>query len=84
MKLATVAIDGRTTWGIVEGETFRDVGAVLGARYADLRAAIAGGLAGVADATSSASSVPVSKVTWLPVIPNPDKILCVGRSESVV
>lgn len=78
MKLATVAIDGRTTWGIVEGETFRDVGAVLGARYADLRAAIAGGLAGVADATSSASSVPVSKVTWLPVIPNPDKILCVG------
>ncbi|MDA4834943.1 FAA hydrolase family protein, partial [Enterobacter hormaechei] len=54
------------------------VGAVLGARYADLRAAIAGGLAGVADATSSASSVPVSKVTWLPVIPNPDKILCVG------
>ncbi len=78
MKLATVAIDGRTTWGIVEGETFRDVGAVLGARYADLRAAIAGGLAGVADATSSASSVPISKVTWLPVIPNPDKILCVG------
>ena len=78
MKLATVAIDGRTTWGIVEGETFRDVGAALGARYADLRAAIAGGLAGVADATSSASSVPVSKVTWLPVIPNPDKILCVG------
>jgi 2-keto-4-pentenoate hydratase/2-oxohepta-3-ene-1,7-dioic acid hydratase in catechol pathway len=78
VKLATVAIDGRTTWGIVEGETFRDVGAVLGARYADLRAAIAGGLAGVADATSSASSVPISKVTWLPVIPNPDKILCVG------
>ncbi len=78
MKLATVAIDGRTTWGTVEGETFRDVGAVLGARYADLRAAIAGGLAGVADATSSASSVPISKVTWLPVIPNPDKILCVG------
>lgn len=78
MKLATVAVDGRTTWGVVEGETFRDVGAVLGARYADLKAAIAGGLAGVAEATSSAASVSVSKVTWLPVIPNPDKILCVG------
>jgi 2-keto-4-pentenoate hydratase/2-oxohepta-3-ene-1,7-dioic acid hydratase in catechol pathway len=78
VKLATVAIDGRTTWGVVEGETFRDVGAELAARYADLKAAIAGGLAGVAEAASSASSFPVSKVSWLPVIPNPDKILCVG------
>jgi 2-keto-4-pentenoate hydratase/2-oxohepta-3-ene-1,7-dioic acid hydratase in catechol pathway len=78
MKLATVAIDGRTTWGIVEGETFWDVGAVLGARYADLRAAIGSGLAGVADARPAAAAVPTSKMRWLPVIPNPDKILCVG------
>ncbi|MBR0706545.1 MULTISPECIES: fumarylacetoacetate hydrolase family protein [Bradyrhizobium] len=78
MKLATVAIDGRTTWGIVEGETFFDVGATLKARYADLKAAIGAGFAGVADAKSSAAAVPTSKVIWLPVIPNPDKILCVG------
>ena len=78
MKLATVAIDGRTTWGIVEGETFFDVGAVLKARYADLKAAIGSALAGVADAKSTAAAVPLSKVSWLPVVPNPDKILCVG------
>ncbi|WBL76639.1 fumarylacetoacetate hydrolase family protein [Bradyrhizobium xenonodulans] len=78
MKLTTVAIDGRTTWGIVEGDTFLDVGTVLGTRYADLKAAIGSGLAGVADARSAAAAVPVSKVVWLPVIPNPDKILCVG------
>ena len=78
MKLATVAIDGRTTWGIVEGETFFDVGAALKARYADLKAAIGASLAGVAEAKSSATSVPVAKVSWLPVVPNPDKILCVG------
>ncbi|MBR0781985.1 fumarylacetoacetate hydrolase family protein [Bradyrhizobium iriomotense] len=78
MKLATVAIDGRTTWGIVEGETFYDVGAALKARYADLKAAIGAAFAGVADAKSAAAAVPISKVTWLPVIPNPDKILCVG------
>lgn len=78
MKLSTVAIDGRTTWGLVEGENFLDVGAVLGARYADLKAAIGAGLAGVADARAKAASVPTSKVVWLPVIPNPDKILCVG------
>jgi len=78
VKLATVAIDGRTTWGIVEGETFFDVGVVLKARYADLKAAIGAAFAGVADAKPSATAVPTSKVTWLPVIPNPDKILCVG------
>jgi 2-keto-4-pentenoate hydratase/2-oxohepta-3-ene-1,7-dioic acid hydratase in catechol pathway len=78
VKLATVAIDGRATWGIVEGETFLDVGVVLKARYADLKAAIGSQLSGAADAKSAAAAVPVSKVTWLPVIPNPDKILCVG------
>jgi 2-keto-4-pentenoate hydratase/2-oxohepta-3-ene-1,7-dioic acid hydratase in catechol pathway len=78
MKLATVAIDGRTTWGIVEGETFWDVGAVLRGRYADLKSAIGSRLSGVADARSSAAAVPTAKVIWLPVIPNPDKILCVG------
>ncbi|MGX1165599.1 2-keto-4-pentenoate hydratase/2-oxohepta-3-ene-1,7-dioic acid hydratase in catechol pathway [Bradyrhizobium sp. USDA 372] len=78
MKLATVAIDGRTTWGIVEGETFFDVGAALKARYADLKAAIGADFAGVADAKTSVAGVPISTVTWLPVVPNPDKILCVG------
>lgn len=78
MRLATVAIDGRTTWGIVEGETFFDVGAALKTRYADLKAAIGVAFAGVADAKTSAAGVPVSSLTWLPVIPNPDKILCVG------
>ena len=78
MKLATVAVDGRATWGLVEGETFFDVGAVLTARYADLKAALGAALAGVADARVAATAIPLSNVTWLPVIPNPDKILCVG------
>jgi 2-keto-4-pentenoate hydratase/2-oxohepta-3-ene-1,7-dioic acid hydratase in catechol pathway len=78
VKLATVAIDGRTTWGVVEGEVFLDVGAALKPHYADLKAALVSGLAGVLDARSAATVVPLSKVVWLPVIPNPDKILCVG------
>jgi len=78
VKLATVAVDGRATWGLVEGETFFDVGAVLTARYADLKAALGAALAGVADARVAATAIPLSNVTWLPVIPNPDKILCVG------
>ena len=78
MKLATVAIDGRTTWGIIEGDNFLDVGAVLVSRYADLRAAIAATLAGVADAKPKAAVTPLANLSFLPVIPNPDKILCVG------
>ncbi|MEX6505886.1 fumarylacetoacetate hydrolase family protein [Jiella sp. M17.18] len=78
MKLSTVAVDGRTTWGIVEGEAFFDVGAVLKDRYADMKAAVAGGFDGVAAAKDSARTVATAELTWLPVIPNPGKILCVG------
>ncbi|TAU73785.1 fumarylacetoacetate hydrolase family protein [Rhizobium leguminosarum] len=78
MRLSTVKIAGRTTWGVVEGERFLDVGAVLSARYTDLKSAVAAGFDGVAAATAAAAATPVDSVEWLPVIPNPDKILCVG------
>jgi len=78
MRLSTVKIVGRTTWGVIEGETFRDAGAVLAGRYADLKAAIAANFEGVAEAAASSAATPISDVEWLPVVPNPDKILCVG------
>jgi 2-keto-4-pentenoate hydratase/2-oxohepta-3-ene-1,7-dioic acid hydratase in catechol pathway len=78
MRLSTVKIAGRTTWGVVEGDTFLDVGVVLAARYPDLKAAIIAGFAGVAEAVALAAATPVSDVEWLPVVQNPDKILCVG------
>jgi 2-keto-4-pentenoate hydratase/2-oxohepta-3-ene-1,7-dioic acid hydratase in catechol pathway len=36
------------------------------------------GLAGVAEAAASAVATPIADIEWLPVVPNPDKILCVG------
>jgi 2-keto-4-pentenoate hydratase/2-oxohepta-3-ene-1,7-dioic acid hydratase in catechol pathway len=78
MRLSTVKIAGRTTWGVIDGETFRDAGAVLAGQYADLKAAVTEGLAGVAGAAIAADAFPLSEIEWLPVIPNPDKILCVG------
>jgi 2-keto-4-pentenoate hydratase/2-oxohepta-3-ene-1,7-dioic acid hydratase in catechol pathway len=78
MRLSTVKIAGRNTWGVIEGETFRDAGAVLAGRYADLKAAVTAGFEGVADAAQTAAAFPLSEIEWLPVIPNPDKILCVG------
>ncbi len=78
MRLSTVKIAGRATWGVIEGDSFRDVGAVLASRYPDLKAAITAGFPGVKDAAASAAAIPLAEVEWLPVVPNPDKILCVG------
>ncbi|WP_377299433.1 fumarylacetoacetate hydrolase family protein [Rhizobium sp. SGZ-381] len=78
MRLSTVRIAGRTTWGVIEGETLRDTGAAMAGRYADLKAAVTAGFDGVAEAAEKAAAFPLSEIEWLPVIPNPDKILCVG------
>ncbi len=34
MRLSTVKLEGRPTWGVVEGDDFFDVGSVLASRYA--------------------------------------------------
>jgi 2-keto-4-pentenoate hydratase/2-oxohepta-3-ene-1,7-dioic acid hydratase in catechol pathway len=78
MRLSTVKVAGHTTWGVVRGDSFHDVGAVLSGRYPDLKAAVAANLDGVAEAVAAATMTPLTAVEWLPVIPNPDKILCVG------
>lgn len=79
MKLASFAVSGRATWGIVEGDEVLDLGALLGGRLPDLKAAIAAGaLPDLPAEASRAARHALSTITWLPVIPNPDKILCVG------
>ena len=79
MKLVSFATAERDTWGIVEGDIALDIGAVVRDRLPDLKAAIAAGdLPGLAACGTAAQRVPLADVTWLPVIPNPDKILCVG------
>lgn len=79
MKLATFRISGSATWGIIEGEEAIDLGAVLRGRLPDLKSAIAAGaLPGLGAHAQQAQRYPLSAIEWLPVIPNPDKILCVG------
>jgi len=78
MKLSTFKAADAVSWGVVDGDKIFDVGAVFSGRYADLKSAVAAGLDGVAEAVSQAKSFDVAAIEWLPVIPNPDKILCVG------
>ncbi len=79
MKFATFKIENRVTWGVIEGETAIDLGSVLKDRYPDLKSLIASeGFAAAKAEIPSAPSYSVALIEWLPVVPNPDKIFCVG------
>jgi 2-keto-4-pentenoate hydratase/2-oxohepta-3-ene-1,7-dioic acid hydratase in catechol pathway len=80
MKLASFRHDGIPSWGVVlDGESIADTGSVLRSVYPDLKAAIAAAShQEIIAAVAQAPSIPLSAITWLPVIPNPNRILCVG------
>jgi len=79
MKLASFRHAGTASWGVI-GEGFvHDVGAVLRGQLPDLKSAIAAGALDAArDAAAGAPRIALDAIEWLPVIPNPDKILCIG------
>jgi len=79
MKLASFLIENRPTWGLIEGQIALDIGAVAGDAYPDLKACLTrGGLETIKAESASAPRYGVADIAWLPVIPNPEKIFCVG------
>jgi len=80
MKLASFTVEGRPTYGIVEGDQVADLESMKNTLGADLKQALAlGRLGSVSD--EQVSSLPhraLAGVTLLPVIPNPGKVLCIG------
>ena len=79
MKLASFSTAQGASYGAVTAKGIVDLRRRLGNQYPDLKALIAGNA--VAQARKHVSEAPdyqASDVTWLPVIPNPDKIICVG------
>ena len=75
MKFASFHHRGRSSWGLVDGDAILDLGAP---QVPDLKRAVASGLARHAARAAEADRIPLSALAWLPVIPNPDKILCIG------
>ncbi len=75
MKFASFDLEGRSSWGAVQD------GAVFDLRHISpsLKQAIASSKlpTTVAD-LNPAARIPVDGLRWLPVIPDPDKILCIG------
>ena len=81
MKLASFIYQGSRSFGIVKAEGMIDLGRRLGDRYGDLKALLQGnGLAEAGRYLNDAVDVPMSAVTFLPVIEQPEKILCVGMN----
>ena len=79
MKLATFKTAAGPSWGVVIDAGIADTGAVLHGRYADIRAVIAAdAMDAVAAAVAGAPRHDLASITWLPVIPEPGKIICVG------
>jgi 2-keto-4-pentenoate hydratase/2-oxohepta-3-ene-1,7-dioic acid hydratase in catechol pathway len=79
MKFLTYSLDGNASFGAVVGDGVID----LGARHpelADLRDAIrTGRLDELADeATGADADCSVADIRYLPTIPNPEKIICIG------
>jgi len=79
MKLASFRIQSRATWGVIDGRLVLDMGAVIGQSYPDLKAFVADGdLETLKANRDSAPKCEVDNISWLPVIPNPEKIFCIG------
>jgi 2-keto-4-pentenoate hydratase/2-oxohepta-3-ene-1,7-dioic acid hydratase in catechol pathway len=78
MKFASFTSAGRAAWGVVEGDMVADISA--GAGMATLRQALclADPAAAIVAALAAAPRIPLSSVTLAPVLPDPDKIICVG------
>lgn len=78
MKIASFLVDGRQTYGVVSTDGVHPVSQEFAARFADLRAVLtADALPDLAEACATPALDPAA-VQFLPPIPAPSKILCIG------
>ncbi len=80
MKLMSFFVQHRTTFGLVEGERIFDLGVRLQGNCPDLLFALRGGWLGRFEnlVAGAPADYRADEVTFLPVIPNPPRIFCVG------
>jgi 2-keto-4-pentenoate hydratase/2-oxohepta-3-ene-1,7-dioic acid hydratase in catechol pathway len=80
MKYVSFTLGSRASFGVVQGDRILDLGPLMGPEVPDLKALIAGRHQAAAEALASAheAGLRFEDVAWLPVIPNPGTIVCVG------
>ena len=80
MKIVSFERNGARSYGLLDKDRVVDVGERLASRYGDLRSVLtAGALRELESAhRHEAPTHQIDEVKFLPVVPNPEKILCVG------
>ena len=79
MKLMSFEFKSQATWGLLESQVVLDLGAVLRPSFPDLKSWItASDSSSLRQAIGAAPRLDLKDLRWLPVIPNPEKIFCVG------
>jgi len=78
VKFASFIADGRRTFGVVRDDSLIEASEAIRAQYADLRAVLAGDALADLAADSDGQAFDASSVEYLPTIPNPDKVICIG------
>jgi 2-keto-4-pentenoate hydratase/2-oxohepta-3-ene-1,7-dioic acid hydratase in catechol pathway len=80
MKLISFKHKGKNSFGAVTGDKVIDLQTAFAGRATDLKSLIAANLVAEASAfiKTAQASIALADVEFLPVIPNPGKIVCVG------
>lgn len=79
MKFLSYSVNGKASFGAVVGDGVVDLGARQ-PKLPDLREALRRGLLRELAAVAEAGTVdhPLDELTYLPPVPNPEKIICIG------
>ncbi len=80
MKLLSFSVDGVPTFGAVVADGVVDLKKASGGKYEDLKAVLAADAVAELEmlANGASADYALDEITYLPVIPNPDKIFCIG------
>ena len=78
MLLVSFQNDGQLSYGLADGDCVREASTAFRERFRDLRAVIAAGAERELADDSGGAVCSASDLRYVPVIPDPDKILCVG------
>src|SRR5690625_4743783 len=80
MRLVSFEYEGNTSYGAVKGDRIVDLGLLMGDKAIDLKSLIEEDLVAEAQrlVDEHEGTVALDQVRLLPVIPNADKIVCIG------
>jgi len=80
MKLASYMVDGKATFGVVVGDGIVNAPRCLGGRFSTLRQALAADVLDEVERVTRGQTPDhkLADVKFLPVVPDPQRIVCVG------